>query len=342
MTAKTFTPTYELLCCPTCLLPKERCCCQKQVSEELEGKIILPSFNPHWMVHTERSTWNDNPENHYVSEATLECQNEELKKKASSPEDFEAELKRKKRRGDDVKWEEIREVKKPTHRFPKFLYHEGRTGVTYSKRHHTDCCGTDCPSKTSGYCLYQKMFGYCSARRDALDEKELREHGRRCRHACNHCCLTKRLAFEPLCREEDYGQYRGCGYIPQNGGLPIVTAYFGRQGLGYEGDSELVFNQEEGRIQSFDEAFSSFPEPEEDSVHMCETKITFIKKEIAPSLPPREQKQIIKNHKPPLLYTSARTVPLSYPAGSSIRHIGQIPISKPIKSYPWVSSCIIC
>lgn len=326
-----------------------------QVFDDLKGKITLPSLNPHWAVHTERSTWNDDPENHWITQATLERQYEELKDKASSPEDFDEELKIKKRRGDDVKWEKIREVEKPTHRFPKWLYHEGRTGVTFPKKHHTDCCGTHCPSKTSGYCLYQKMFGYCSARRDALDEKELREHGRRCRHACNHCCLTKRLASEPICREEDYGQYRGCGYVPQNGGLPIVTAYFGRRGLGYEGDSELVFNQEEGRIQPFEEAFSDIPEPEEDCVQMCETNISPIKKETASETappinksqpPPIKKSQIpplsMNIHKPmpPLLCTSARTVPLT--TGYAIRHISQIPISKPIKSFPSVSSCIIC
>ena len=281
MTAKTFTPTYELLCCPTCLLPKESCCCQKQVSEELEGKIIMPSFNPHWMVHTRRSTWNDNPENHYVSEMTLKYQNEELKNKASSPEDFDAELKMKKKRGDDVKYEKIIEDEKPTHKFPKRFYHEGRNGLTYPKRHHTECCGTSCPSKTSGYCLYQKMFGYCSARRSELDQISFARDGRRCRHFCHKCCLTKRLAFEPLCREEDYGQYRMCGYIPQNGGLPLVTGYFGRRGLGYEDESELVFNHGEGKIQHFEEAFIFLPEPEEDCVQMFESKIT--QKPISPS-----------------------------------------------------------
>ena len=141
------------------------------------------------------------------------------------------------------------------------------------------------------------MFEYCSARRDALDEKELREYGRRCRHACDHCCLTKRLAFEPLCREEDYGQYRMCGYIPQNGGLPPVTAYFGRCGLGYEGDSELVYNPEEGAIQCAEEVFPSLPEPESDCAHMSDIKVT--------SSPQHSS----LNVKPPLQCTSFRTVP---------------------------------
>ena len=135
---------------------------------------------------------------------TLKYQNEELKNKASSPEDFDAELKIKKQRGDDVKYEKIIEDEKPTHKFPKRFYHEGRNGLTYPKRHHTECCGTSCPSKTSGYCLYQKMFEYCSARRRELDQISFARDDRRCRHFCHKCCLTKRLAFEPLCREEDY------------------------------------------------------------------------------------------------------------------------------------------
>jgi hypothetical protein len=72
-----------------------------------------------------------------------------------------------------------------------------------------------------------------------------------------------------------------CGYIPQNGGLPLVTGYFGRRGLGYEDESELVFNHGEGKIQHFEEAFIFLPEPEEDCVQMFESKIT--QKPISPS-----------------------------------------------------------
>ena len=68
----------------------------EQVYDDLKGKITLPSLNPHWAVHTERSTWNDDPENHWITQATLERQYEELKDKASSPEDFDEELKIKK------------------------------------------------------------------------------------------------------------------------------------------------------------------------------------------------------------------------------------------------------
>lgn len=340
MTAKTFTPTYELLCCPTCLLPKESCCCQKQVSEELEGKIIMPSFNPHWMVHTRRSTWDDDPENRLKSEACMKRQNRELKAKASSPEDFNEELKIKKRRGDNAfpLTEKIIEDEKPTHKFPKRFYHEGRNGLTYPKRHHTECCGTSCPSKTSGYCLYQKMFEYCSARRSELDQISFARDGRRCRHFCHKCCLTKRLAFEPLCREEDYGQYRMCGYIPQNGGLPLVTGYFGRRGLGYEDEYELVFNQKEGEIQYFEEAFRFLPEPDEDCVQMYESKITqkptpLSFKEslsIPPPLPSPSPplSPSLYGALPPLRNTSARTVPSEK--------------SPNVKPSLCVSSCIIC
>ena len=326
------------------------------LSDDLKGKITLPSYNPHWMVHTKRSTWDDDPENHRVSEACMKRQNRELKDKASSPEDFDEELKIKKRRGNDAfpLAEKIIEVDKPTHKFPKWLYHEGRTGLTYPKKHHTDSCGISCVSKTSGYCLYQKMFGYCSARRSELDKKALRDHGHMGRHTCNKCRLTRDLAFEPICREEDYGQYRCCGYIPQNGRLPIVTAYFGRRGLGYEGDSELIFNQEEGRIQPFEEPFSSLPEPDEDSVQLCETKITPnpsnstkklqpppIKKSQPPpikkSQPPPEPINpilVIKMYRKPLLpllHTSARTVPLT--RGHTSPHPPPIP-TRPIVNSP--------
>tara|TARA_A100001015_G_scaffold110651_1_gene122824 strand:- start:22 stop:606 length:585 start_codon:yes stop_codon:yes gene_type:complete len=194
------------------------------------------------------------------------------------------------------------------------------------------------------------MFEICSARRDALDEKELRDYGRRCRHACDHCCLTKRLASEPLCREEDYGQYRMCGYIPQNGGLPLVTGYFGRRGLGYEDESELFYNPEEGKIQYSEEVFNFLPEPEEDCVQMFESKITHKPTpppiEKSPPIPPLEPEPI-KIHKAPnanvwpyapLTYTSARTVPLG--GGKAIRHISQIP--KPIPKKSSSLGCIIC
>ena len=271
--------------------------CEQQ---SLKGKITLPSFNPHWMVHTRRSTWDDSPDNRRISEACMKRQNRELKDKTSSPEEFEEELKIKKHREDAAfpLAEKIIEDDKPTHKFPKWLYHEGRTGLTYPKKHHTDSCGISCVSKTSGYCLYQKMFGYCRARRSELDKKTLIEHGHMCRHTCNKCRLTRELAFEPICREEDYGQYRCCGYIPQNGRLPIVTAYFGRRGLGYEGDTELVFNHEEGAILNSEEVFPCLPDPEPDCVQLNEIKF----KPHPPSF---------LNVKPPLQRTSFRTVPLA-------------------------------
>ena len=153
-----------------------------------------------------------------------------------------------------------------------------------------------------------------------------------------------------------------CGHKPQNGGLPLVTGYFGRSGLGYEGDSELLLNSEEGSIQYSEDVFSSLPEPEEDCVHMFESKITH------KSSPPSKKSQpleplelIIKMIKPPLPLrpapvvtclccctqamilplqnTSARTVPLT--GGGAIRFPCQIPRPS-VKSPQPISSCIIC
>ncbi len=249
----TFKPTYKLLCCSTCYKPKNRCqCSKKDKPKGLKGKITLPSFAPHWAVHTTPWTGfpDDTPRDIERRASCLARQNKELLAQAPSAEQFEEQQRYKKRRAQEVNWTPIVEVFKPTHNFPLDLYYNGKTGIKYPKRHHTDSCGIHCPSKTSGYCLYKKMFKICEKQRDSPEYRKKLKISPDVWLRCDKCNSQKHLAFEPLFREEDYGQYRSCGYLPQNGGFPLQTGYFGGCGLGYELTPELVFNHQEGVIQN--------------------------------------------------------------------------------------------